>query len=335
MAITSVGYDGQINESSWAVMAPRLNLPYWVADMDALAPTINTAQDRAVNLRPGTFGGPGVMDTSSATETVTFDHVASGNRYDLVVARRDWQGTGGKTTFTVIKGGTVRNLPSFNRNPGTLDDQLIALVHLRAGQTRPVSITDLRGLGTSGRAIVFDPLAMEGYRHWPGFQCQIGREEYTLQPDRNWVRTGLIAGTTPAYRLRLTRRKTFRHSGGWQDPGPGWAVSGDNTMGIKVLSNGRLQITKAGIYAITTNIYDYDAKSRRIAPGTIRARLGGSVWVLPTFEHHINGVNGWEFPLDWTGTLNVGDTIRPVVNHHNTKAKNRAFNVEVQIEMVA
>lgn len=333
MAITSVGYDGQINETEWALMAPRLNLPYWVAEMDALAPTINTKRDRAVDLAPGQFGGPGVMDTSSAVETMQFDSVESGDRYDMIVARRNWQGTGGKTTLEVIKGGTVRQLPPFNRNPGVLDDQLIALVHLRAGQTRPVSVTDLRGLGTSGRAIVFDPLAMEGYRNWPGFQCQIGREEYTLQPNRTWVRTGLISATTPAYRLRLLKTKTQKYGGGLQNIGAGWKTSGDNTMGVQVLSDGRIKITKAGIYSFSVNVYNYDGKKK--PAGTYKFRMDG-LWVKPTFESHRNaGTNGWEESLDWTGTLTEGNVIQFQFAHYLADRKSTSMTFEIQIEMVA
>ena len=207
MAITSVGYDGSINETQWAIMAPRMSMPYWVEDVDALKATILKDKDRTISLNPGRFGGQGVMDQSTAVEEIAFAPVASGNRYDLVVARRNWQGDGGTTTLEAIEGSTTKKIPSFNRGPGLLDDQLLYLVHLQAGRTTPVSVIDLRGFGLNSRVQLFDPLALEGYNNWPGLQAQIGREEYTLQVDRTWVRTGLISAVSPAYRLRLRKSK--------------------------------------------------------------------------------------------------------------------------------
>lgn len=333
MAITSVGYDGTVGETEWAIMAPRLGMPYWVADLDSLAMTIDKNKVLTVNIAGGQFGGVGVMDTSNATESVTFDPVATGNRYDLIVARRNWQGSGGATTFKVIKGGATRKVPAFNRNPGILDDQLLGLVQIQAGRTTPVAITDLRGFGLNSRVQILDPLAMEGYKNWPGIQAQVGREEYTLQVDRTWVRTGLISAVTPAYRMRLAKTKSFKYGGGLQSLGSGWAVSGDNTMGLQVMSNGKIKVTKAGIYSFSTNVYRYYGNKQ--AQGTLRFRMDG-LWVKPTYEVHYNaGTNGIEQSLDWTGTLNVGDVVDFQFAHYMSDKSQRSWQFEIQIEMVA
>ena len=333
MAITSVGYDGSINETQWAIMAPRMSMPYWVEDVDALKATILKDKDRTISLNPGRFGGQGVMDQSTAVEEIAFAPVASGNRYDLVVARRNWQGDGGTTTLEAIEGSTTKKIPSFNRGPGLLDDQLLYLVHLQAGRTTPVSVIDLRGFGLNSRVQLFDPLALEGYNNWPGLQAQIGREEYTLQVDRTWVRTGLISAVSPAYRLRLRKSKKISYGGGLKSVGPGWSVSGDNTMGLKVLSNGKVRVTKAGIYSFSTNVFNYGTEKH--SEGTYRFRIDG-LWVKPTFESHRNtGTNGWEQSLDWTGVLNVGDTFDfQFAQYHKSKGA-LTMQFEIQIEMIA
>lgn len=332
MAITSVGYDGSINESQWAIMAPYLGLPYWVAEADALKGTIVTNADRTLKINAGRFGGAGVMDILDTDTDIQFDPVTSGSRYDLVTARRNWQGDGGVTDFQIIKGGTTKALPPFNRNPGILDDQLLFLVRVVAGQTRLGEVIDLRGLGMNGRAMVYDALAMEGYNNWPGFQIQVGREEYTLQANRTWVRTGLIAATSPAYRLRLFNTKEFKF-GRFGSIGGGWKTSGDNSMGIKVLSNGKIQITKAGIYTFSTDVYRY--YDTKYPQGTFRFRMAG-LWVKPTYEAHFNaGSSGIEQALNWTGTLNVGDTIDFQFAQYVSDRSVRTWNIEIQIEMVA
>src|SRR5699024_12348293 len=94
--------------------------------------------------------------------------VSSGNRYDLIVARRDWQGEGGVTKFEPVKGGTTKKVPAFNRAPGILDDHLLYLVHLQAGRSTPVAIYDLRGFGLNSRVQIHDAMALEGYKNWPG-----------------------------------------------------------------------------------------------------------------------------------------------------------------------
>ena len=333
MAITSYGYDGSIGESVWARMAPRVGTPYWVTDPTHLAMTKNASVDRGVDISPGEFGGAGVFDTSDEKVTVSFDPVSKGWRYDLIVARRNWQGVGGKTTFEVIKGGSTRRVPQFNRNPGVLDDQLLALVPIQAGRSQVDGIIDLRGFAMNSACIVRDPLAMEGYNNWPGMVVHVGREIYTLQPDRTWVRTGLIQATTPAYRLRLTSRRSYSQSGGWENAGQrGWSLSGDNSAGIEVLPSGTIKFTKPGQYAITTNFYDY-TDSRRIAAGSVRARLDG-LWVKPTLETHINGINGYESALEWVGTIVANQKVNVMVNHHNSRNKARPMSVEVMIEMV-
>ena len=333
MPITSVGYDGSINETQWSIMAPRLSMPYWVADTDTLAATIIKNADRTVELSPGPFGGVGVMDTLDAPERVTFEPVASGNRYDLIVATRDWQGVGGSTSLRVIKGGTKKAVPNFSRAPGTYDDHLLHLVHLQAGRTTPVAIYDLRGFGLNSRVQILDALALEGYKNWPGLQAQLGREEYTLQVDRTWVRTGLISAVSPRYRLRVARNHKMKSTNTAVTVKGGWSTAGDNTMGIVVQSNGMLKVTKAGMYAITYSISRYNSPIK-VSDASVTLAIGG-VWTHPMFEEHRNSNwQGVESTMFWSGILNAGDVIDPRAGQWNAKKQTLEYRVEMQIEMV-
>ena len=262
MAITSFGYGGTVGEAAWARMAPRLGVPYWVKDGQSLVATIDTARDRAIKISPGEFGGTGVFDTSDAVESLQFDSVSSGSRYDLVVARRDWQGVSGKTTLQVIKGGKALALPTYNRNPGVVDDQPLFLVEVKAGQSRPATIYDLRGFGANGKVVVYHKLAMDYYTDYPGLELQVGREIYTVRAGRTWMRTGLEPRATGGkatddYYIRMdTGETTWAYGGSLRPVQRLKKIGGDNAMGVRILSGGRIRIGMSGIYAINASVYD-------------------------------------------------------------------------------
>ena len=331
MAITSYGYDGSIGESVWARMAPRVGTPYWVTDPTHLAMTKNTSVDRGVDISPGEFGGAGVFDTSNEKVTLRFDPVSSGWRYDLIVARRNWQGVGGKTEFKVVKGGSVRRIPAFHRNPGVLDDQLLALIPIQAGRAQVDGIIDLRGFAMNSAAIVRDPLALEGYNNWPGMVVHVGREIYTLQPDRTWVRTGLIHAVKPAYRFRMRRKITVKE-GAWTLLKGGWTLTEDNSMGVKVLPSGHVEFPKSGQYTITTNVWA-DTRWNNIG-GSTAFRMKG-LWVQPDYEVHKNSYpKGQNQHLTWNGTINSGDRITLEIAHWNRSDRRMTYDIEINIEMV-
>lgn len=146
MAITSsVGYGGSIDETEWARMASLLGASYGVVGPDDWRVTTVPAADRTVAIAAGTGWGRGVRDINDGPVTLQGDVVATGSRWDLVVARRDWELDGGKTTFEIVKGGATKQLPAGRLvGPGVLDDQPIALVRFTAGQQLPTELVDLR-----------------------------------------------------------------------------------------------------------------------------------------------------------------------------------------------
>jgi len=185
MAITSVGYDGSINESQWARLVPLVGAShYGVAGTNDWKVTSHPTMDRGVRIATGTGWGHGVMDTNDATVSLQGATVGSGSRWDMVVARRNWSGVGGNTTFVIIGGSSSKALPSRNTSPGTLDDQPIALVQFSAGQTSPTSIVDLRCWGRNGGMAARDDLALS-YLAEMASQVKIDKTLWTRSPDQN------------------------------------------------------------------------------------------------------------------------------------------------------
>ena len=145
MSITSVGYDGTINEVQFAKLAPLLGSDYSVGGPTDWKVEVVAGQDRTIRILPGSGYGQGVLDTADAQETLQLGAIASGSRWDLVVARRDWQPPGGTTAFAAVQGAAAQAIPAGRIvGPGVQDDQPIALVQVTAGQTLPTAVVDLR-----------------------------------------------------------------------------------------------------------------------------------------------------------------------------------------------
>jgi hypothetical protein len=148
VTITSIGYDGSITEVQWAKLAAYLGRTPCVADAAAWKVTAVVGPDRTVRVATGDGYASGVLDTSSATVDVQLATIASGTRWDAIVARRDWTPTpGGGTTFTSVAGTSAQALPAgLLVNPGVVADQVLALVQLTAGQSTPTAVVDMRAL---------------------------------------------------------------------------------------------------------------------------------------------------------------------------------------------
>lgn len=146
MAITSVGYDGTVNEAQWGALTTFLGTTYAVQGANDLAVTANGGATLTCNIAAGTAFGYGILDVSSTAASVTFATVVSGTRWDLVALRRDWTNPtpGGTSSFVVITGSATQVVPTRNTTPGTLDEQPLALVQLTAGNPVPTAVVDLR-----------------------------------------------------------------------------------------------------------------------------------------------------------------------------------------------
>lgn len=199
MTITSIGYDGSVNEAQWATLIPRAgSAQYGVAGAFDWKVTAHATLDRGVTIATGTGWGWGVMDTSDATVSLQGATVGSGSRWDLVVARRNWSGTGGVTSFVIISGSAAKSLPARNTSPGSLDDQPVALVQFTAGSTAPTGIVDLRCWGVNGGMTARDDLALT-YLKAPGASIMVNGTHWNCELDVNGNQTWttFVAGRIP------------------------------------------------------------------------------------------------------------------------------------------
>jgi hypothetical protein len=173
MAITSIGYDGSVSETQWAKLIPKAGASHYGVDDSAdWKVSAHATLDRGVSIAVGTGWGQGVLDTSDTTVSLQAATLSSGTRWDLVVARRNWSGTGGTTTFAIKTGSASKTIPSRNHDPGSLDDQPLALIQITAGSSGVTSIIDLRCWARNGGVVAKDELALT-YLKEPGAQVKI------------------------------------------------------------------------------------------------------------------------------------------------------------------
>jgi hypothetical protein len=195
MAITSIGYDGTVDESDWTKLMGSA-ATYGVADRSHWKVTTHATLTRGVSIATGSGWGHGVYDTSDATVSLAGATISSGTRWDMVVARRNWSGTGGSTSFAIITGTSTKALPVRNVIPGSLDDQPIALVQFTAGQSAATAIVDLRIWAGSGGGLYAQDILARDYTNGAGTRLFINGEDWVSTTDASgnqaWVRASAL-----------------------------------------------------------------------------------------------------------------------------------------------
>lgn len=160
MAITSVGYDGTVNEVEWSKMITRVGTAEYGVDGNSSFVVTPATGDRAISVSPGIAWGQGVLDTSNSAQNLLLEASTSGSRWDTVVIRRDWTPVRGVTSLVVLKGTATKAISNSRLwNPGVKDDQPIALVRVVAGSTAIQEIVDLRVFGRNGDMFAKNDLA--------------------------------------------------------------------------------------------------------------------------------------------------------------------------------
>lgn len=147
MADDPIGFDisGGVQELQWAKLSTGLGAAYTIeqagvsANMD---PTASGTVARTVNVSAGRAYNHGVrIDYPGGA--VQLDAIGSGSRWDAVVLRYDWSTN--TAALAKVTGTATKQIPAgVNSNPGVLDDQLICLARVTAGQTNTQEIVDLR-----------------------------------------------------------------------------------------------------------------------------------------------------------------------------------------------
>ena len=202
MAITSVGYDGQVTEVQWAKMIDSVgSSKYGVGGVNDWKVAAHPTIDKGVNVPPGVGWGRGVYDVTDSTYAVACPGLASGTRWDLIVAKRNWNGTGGATTFDVIAGTSVKQIPAYTNDPGNVDYQPLALVQWTGGQTKPTAIVDLRAWVGPGGLVAKDEMVLQ-YLNTLGTTITIGdtvwQSTLGLNDTVGWTRAQVF-GRVPVF----------------------------------------------------------------------------------------------------------------------------------------
>lgn len=158
-SLTSVGFDGVVDEVAWARLSRYMGAPYAVGGPNDLKVTPVAGLTRTVQIEGGEAFGKGVLDEFEVA-TLQLPDVPSGVRWDLVAVRRDWQPPGGTSTIDYLTGTSGKSIPAGRlTTPGVEDDQPLALVQCSSTSTVPLDVVDLRLLKGAGGLRGFDELA--------------------------------------------------------------------------------------------------------------------------------------------------------------------------------
>lgn len=169
MTISSVGFAGtidEVNEEVWSSIS-TYGAEYGVATEAACKVSIVSGVDRTVRVAVGSCWGKGVLAVSDATVDIQLSPIASGQRWDTIVARRD-RGSA-DTTFIALSGTSTKSI-SASRTSGWgagTDDQPLALARVVAGQSNVVEVVDLRCWAGNGGVVAASAEAL-GYLTAPG-----------------------------------------------------------------------------------------------------------------------------------------------------------------------
>jgi hypothetical protein len=173
VSIGSAGYDGTVDEVSWATLAAMVGSPYNLYDPADFAPSIGGAGARAVTIQPGKALGWGVLVTSTVAEVRNATSLSSGVRWDTLVLNRKW---GTNASDLIIRAGTSSQALAAGvlHTPGTEDDQPIALLRIDGGSADIGAIIDLRTWSGKVLQLPQDPQAAPAGFAYPHPAGQIG-----------------------------------------------------------------------------------------------------------------------------------------------------------------
>lgn len=158
MAISSVGYAGTVDAAQWADLVWRAGgSEYGVVGFGDWRVSVGGGT-RQVSVAAGKGWGHGVVDSNSAPVVLTHSSVPSGQRWDLIVAHRNWNTN--TTTFAIVAGGSAKVIPARDSDIGDEADQPIALVRINAGATTVAEIVDLRCIPGDNGMVIFDALSL-------------------------------------------------------------------------------------------------------------------------------------------------------------------------------
>jgi hypothetical protein len=175
----SAGYAGTVDDQQWAGLIPRAGgSPYGVDGLNSLVASI--APNRSIELSPGIMWGKGVLDRVGQAEVVgPIPAPPTGQRFDLIAAKRDWQL--GRTELVRVEGGSSAVIPprdTLESTEGNVDVQPLHLV--RSTPSAVELFADLRVI-PAVTAQAFSSLTMS-YLNGQGTQLRIDGWRYERTP---------------------------------------------------------------------------------------------------------------------------------------------------------
>ncbi len=167
MAILSYGYPETVGADAeiWAKFSAqafgRRYAALTHADFRVTAATSGTT--RRVNISAGWIAGQGVLVHNTTSTFLDLDAPAGTSQWLCVVLKR-WQGGGDdESALGVVAGTSSRLVPTLVHDPGTTDDQALALCRVSSSSGLVQEVVDLRAISfeAGGFYICHFPEAME------------------------------------------------------------------------------------------------------------------------------------------------------------------------------
>jgi len=289
MAITSIGYDGTVDEVAWAKLHPAASTRPQV--ISGGPPSIVSGVDRTVRVPALEAYGFGVYVTNDANVDLQAASVASGSRWDTVVLRRDW-GTNA-SSFVIVQGTATQAVSaSVQSNPGVTADQVLALIRIDAGVTAIAALVDMREWHAS-------PFVSASGITWPDANTY-PYGQVTVQSDGKAPDVGVRRGTAPsAYWDQVLARPwsnltlniavvaqsgpvpqwrvvgdvfelrgTFNPSGGGKFTAGNWYTVTNLSASVRPLRSHAFVVAAYGLTAAT-----YNARCEVLTDGTVRVKV--------------------------------------------------------------
>ncbi len=256
------GFDGQLTEERFSQLSRLMSgLDVTVGSVDAWRASAVASQDRTVSVAPGAGWGYGITIESTTVETVKFDPVSSGSRYDLVAWRLDWAPHGGTVQLVAVQGSAIDTVPAPSQRPGSGVAYVpIATFRVTAGMQSPTLAKDLRQWG-SQHIVVGSTAAIRNPRH--GQLVTLSGTDRLIRWDstaRGWQEVNpdhlaFWAGQPASSGLALSRTM-WTYPNLIQTDRCGTVTAPQDTRGHRFDAPG------AGLYAVTAHLIATSAETR-------------------------------------------------------------------------
>lgn len=328
MAITSKGYPETIAPGSdFALMAYAFGRQYVAPFVGHCKVEPSSSGTRRVTIAPGYLAGKHIVDYNDAVVNIDLPNASGASQWFCIVLNR-WADAGGglfKSEFGYVAGTSARAIPALTQNPGTFDQQPIALVRISSTATLPQEVIDLRPIAEEpGTYTIYDDLALQVIDR-PGvtaYNAKTGityRRIYNENQAREWQRVW-DSPVGPRPMLMIGRNSAFGTDVGSVDIGfyageaAATAKHGDaDTHMTAALGGTNYASASAGniakITAKTAGLYAIGARYSLSSTATVRASLAlnvpglGYARMAPVVnETAVNAAGTW-MELSATDTL--------------------------------